>query len=75
MGKLKFIISIWNHFLKLFSRSSAGQIPNYSFQIGVDVRNQPNAWTHVRSVNSIIMHPSYNRNTFANDVALMRLSV
>lgn len=55
-------------------RSSAGQIPNYSFQIGVDVRNQPNPWTHVRSVNSVIMHPSYNRNTFANDVALMRLS-
>ena len=56
-------------------RSTPNFYFNYSFQIGVDNRNQPNPWTHIRNVDFIIKHQAYNKITFENDIALVRLKV
>ncbi len=47
----------------------------YSFDIGVHDRLAPESWYLTRKVSRIIIHPSYNDRTVANDIALMKLDV
>lgn len=47
----------------------------FTLNFGYNNRLLANSWSTTRAVSKIIMHESYNRNTFANDIALMKLTV
>lgn len=47
----------------------------YSLNFGYNDRLSPNSWSASRSVNKIIPHENFNRQTFFNDIALMKLNV
>ena len=47
----------------------------FTLNFGYNNRLLANSWSTTRAVSKIIMHENYNRNSFANDIALMKLTV
>jgi hypothetical protein len=50
-------------------------LSSFSIGLGYWDRQNVNSWSVLKKVTRIIIHPSYNTNTLANDIALMKLDV
>jgi secreted trypsin-like serine protease len=69
-----------NKFLRIFFKAHCVEgrssvLSSFSIGLGYWDRQNVSSWSVLKQVTRIIIHPSYITNTYANDIALMKLDV